>query len=271
MTHVPCHLSKSSPAKDASQTPIMATTQLASSVPSYEDPSSSQSSSGSLSGGKIAAIAIGTVLAVGVVCLLLFCLQLLFARLMKSRSRNRPSGREKVSLKDPPPQRPDRASGNDGSSNGGADDAGSRRRRPEVVLLHGGSTQQHRNQVIVNRPAGDPVIINNNIYIDSNDYLHPLPALNSQRNRNPAPPAIGIRRNSQRASGIRDVQHFGDPPNGGTPPQRRRHVDLLRRLPGLPPWSNLRLLGSGMWRTGPAALRQDRYRVLRLDGIQAGH
>ncbi|KAL9132389.1 MAG: hypothetical protein Q9175_006439 [Cornicularia normoerica] len=73
-------------------------------------------------------------------------------------------------------------------------------------------------------PAGDPVIINNNIYIDSNDYLHPLSALNSQRNRNPAPPAIGIRRNTQRASGIRNVQHFGDPPNGGTAPQRRRHV-----------------------------------------------
>ncbi|KAL9065297.1 MAG: hypothetical protein Q9161_008326 [Pseudevernia consocians] len=212
--------------EDASQTSIIATTQLASSVPSNDDPSSSQPSYSNLSGGTIAAITIGTVLAVGVVCLLLFYPQLLFAWLMKSRSRNRASGCQEVPLKRLPPQRPSRASGNDGSSNG-ADDAGSRRRRPEVV--HGGRIQPHGNHIIIGRRSGSPVIINNNIYVDSTDYLQPLPALNSPRHRYPAPPGGGIPPNAQRAWGTRNVQ-FGPPPNGGIPPQRRG-----RGVPPAPP------------------------------------
>lgn len=208
----------------------MATTQLASRVPKSGDPSSSQSSSGSLSGGTIAAIAVGTVLAVGVVCLFLFCPQFFFARLMKSRSRNRSTKIKDVPLKDRRPQLPGRASGNDGSSNG-ADDAGSRRRHPEVV--HGGSARPRGDQIIINRPPGSPIVINNNIYLNSDDYLHPLPALNFPRNRGPAPPAVGIPQNAQRVSGTRIVPS-SDPPNGGIPPQRRRRGERSAPLSRTP-------------------------------------
>ena len=201
----------------------MAATQLASSVPSIDDLSSSQSSTGTLSGGKIAAIAIGTILAVSVVCLLLFCPQLLFYWLMKSRSRNRPPGCKEALLKDLPPQHPGRASGNDGSSNG-ADDARSRRRRPGIV--HCGSTQPHGHQIIIDRPSGGPVVINTNIHVHSNDYLQPLPALNSPRDRDLNFPGVGTPRNAQRVSGTRNI-HFSPPPNGGIPPPRRK--------PGEPP------------------------------------
>lgn len=195
----------------------MATTHLASSTRSYNDPSASQSSSGSLSGGKIAAIVIGTVLTIGTVCLLLFCPQYVFARVMRSGYRFRPSRRGNVPLNALPPARLGRASGNDRSGNG-ADDAGSRRRCPDVV--DGGITQPHGNSVRTNKSPGSPIVINNNIYINSNDYLHPLPALNTPRIRGPAPPVIGTSRNAQRASGTRNV-HSGPPPNGGIPPQRR--------------------------------------------------
>lgn len=208
----------------------MANTRLISRASTNGDPPTSQSSSGNLSGGTIAAIAIGTVLAVGVVCLLLFCPQFCFAWLMKSRYRNRPSGSKDIPLKDIPVQRPGRASGNDGSSNG-ADDAGSRRRRPEVV--HGGSTQPRGDQIIVNRSPGSPIIINNNIYVSSDDYLHPLPALTTPRNRGPAPPAVGIPQNAQRVSGTR-IAPFSDPPNGGIPPQRRRRGEHSAPLPRTP-------------------------------------
>lgn len=200
-------------------------------VPSYGDPSSGQSSSGnssgSLSGSKIAAIAIGTVLAVIVVCLMLFCPQLLFAWLMKSRSRHRYSGSEEVPLKNIPPQRLSRASGNDKSSNG-ADNTGRRKRHPR--LTHGGSTQPYDNHTIINRPPGNPIIINNNVYINSTDYLQPLPALNYPRSQDPASPALGISPNVQRVSGNQNIQ-FDPPPNGGIPPQRRRG----REPPAQPP------------------------------------
>ena len=209
----------------------MANTRLSSRVPTPGDSSSSQSSSGSLSGGTIAAIAIGTVLAVGVVCLLLFCPQFFFAWLMKSRSRNRTSGSNDIPLKDKPPQRPGRASGNDGSSNGANDDAGSRRRRREVV--HGGNPRPCGDHIIIDRPPGSPIVINNNIYVTSDDYLHPLPALIPPRNRGPAPPAVGIPRNAQRVSGTRVVP-FCDPPNGGIPPQRRRRGERSAPLPRTP-------------------------------------
>ncbi|KAF6221185.1 hypothetical protein HO133_002040 [Letharia lupina] len=187
-------------------------------VHSHDDPFSSQSSSGNLSGGTIAAIAIGTVLAVGVVFLPLFCPQFLFARLMKSRSRNRRLHSEEVPLEDLPPQRPGRASGNDRSSSG-ADDARSRGRRPDIVK--GESTQPHGNHIIISRPSGSSVIINNNIYIDSHHYMQPLPGLDSQRHSDPVPPVIGVARSSQRSSECRDPQ-FDPPPNGGMPPQNRR-------------------------------------------------
>lgn len=198
-------------------------------VPASGDPSSSQSSSGNLSGGTIAAIVIGTVLAVGMVCFLLFCPQFLFAWLMKSRSRNRPSGSNNIPLGDRLPQHPGQASGNDGSSNG-ADDAGSRRRRPEIVL--GGNPRPQGNQIIINRPPGSPVIIHNNIYISSDDYLQPLPALSSPRDRGPAPPAVRIPHNSRRA-GTRRVP-FSNPLNGGMPPQRRRRGEHSAPLPRTP-------------------------------------
>lgn len=194
----------------------MATTQFANSEPPLNDLSSSQSSSGILSGGKIAAIVIGTILAVSFVCLLLFYPQLIFVWLTKSRSQNRTPGSEEAPLKDLPPQRPGRASGNDGSSSG-ADDAGSRRRRPDVLRC--GSTQAHGNHIVTNRRSGGPVVINNNIHVNSNDYLLPLPVLNSPRKQNPAPPAAGIPRNAQRASGTRDIPSSPQP-NSGKPPRR---------------------------------------------------
>lgn len=184
------------------------------------------SSSSNLSGSTIAAIAIGTVLAVGVVCLLLFYPQFLFAWRMKSRSRHRPSETQDVPLKEPPLQRPGRASGNNVSSNG-TGDRGRRRRDPAVV--HDRITQPQGNHIVVSRPSRSHVIVNNNIYINSNDYLQPLPALNSQRNRDPAPPVVGIPPNTQHLSGIRNYQ-FSSPPNGGVPPQRRR-----RSEPPVPP------------------------------------
>ena len=204
--------------KHASYTPNMATAQLISGMPSYNASYPHQSSFGNLSGGKIAAIIIGTILAVGVVCLLLFCPQLLFAWLMKRRYRDRALGNGEVPLTDFPPQPPGRASGKDRSNNGG-NDAASRRRRPEAV--HGGNAQPHYNHVIISRPSGSPVVINNNIYIDSNDYLQPLPSLTSPRNRDPAPPVIGVPRNAESAPRIRNFQP-GPPPNGGIPPQRKR-------------------------------------------------
>lgn len=226
--------------KDESQTSVMATTQSASSVPSFDNLSSSQPSSGNLSGGKIAAIVLGTVLAMGLVCLLLFYPQFLFARLMQRRSRNRPGGSEEVSLTDQPPQRPGRASSN-GSSNG-AKDVGSRRRRPGIV--RGRTTQPHGNHIIIGRPLGIPIVINNNVYINSNDYLQPLPALISPQNRAPPPTAVGITRNTQRASGTRNIQ-FAPPPNGGIPPQRRR-----RGEPPTPPPTAEPTEASGFWDVG---------------------
>ena len=207
----------------------MASTRLTSRVASAES-SSNQSSSGNLSGGTIAAIAIGTFLAVCLVCFLLFYPQFLFAWLMKSRSRNRPSGSNNNPLRDRRPQHPGQASGNDGSSNG-ADDAGSRRRRPDIVL--GGNPRPQGNQIIINRPPGSPVIINNNIYVSSDDYLRPLPALSSPRNRGPAPPAVRTPHNARRVSGTRRVP-FNDPQNGGIPPQKRRRGEHSAPLPRTP-------------------------------------
>lgn len=221
----------------------MATTMLVSRVPTHGDPSTTQSSSGNLSGGTIAAIAIGTVLAVGVVCLLLFCPQFLFAWLTRNRSRNRSSGSIKVPFKDGP-HRPGLVSGNDGSSNGGVD-ATSRRRRPEIV--HCVSTRPHGNHIIVNRPPGSPIIINNNIHINSDDYLQPLPALSSPRNRNPAPLALGIPRMAHRVSGTRNVP-FIDPPNGGIPPQRRRRGEYSAPPPRPPTVEQSET--SGFWDVG---------------------
>ncbi len=202
-----------------------------------------------MSGGTIAAITIGTLLTVGVVCLLLFYPQLLFAWLMKSRSRNRASGCEMVPQGDLPPQRLGRASGNDGSSNG-TDDAGSRRRRPKVV--YGGSIRPHGNHITIRRPSGSPVIINNNIYINSNDYLQPLPALNSQRNRDPHPPGVGIPRNPQRTCGPRNVQ-IGPRPNRGIPPQRRAHL-VSPPPPPRPPTAE-QSTASGFWNVADWARR----------------
>lgn len=237
---IPSHICPAS--KDTSQTSVIATMRLASRVASYGDPSSSESSSGNLTGGKIAAIAIGTLLAVGLVCLL-FNPHFLFTRLLVSHSRYRPSKSERVPLEDPPPQRPSRTSGDDGSN--GADDAGRRRRYPEVVP--GGRTRPHGNDIMIGRPSGSPIIINNNIYINSTDYLQPLPALNSQRNRTLAPPALRTPRNTQPTSGIHDVQ-FGPPPNGGIPPQRRRRGEPR----GPPPraFTAERPEASGFWNVG---------------------
>ncbi len=223
----------------------MAHPQTAGSAPSYNRRSSSQSSSGVLSGGKIAAIILGTILAVGVVCLLLFYPQRLFAFLINERHWNRPSRSKEVPLKDLP-QRQGRASGNDGSSNG-ADDARGRRRHPEAIQCE--STQPHRNHTMVRRPSRGPIIINNNIFLNSDDYLRPLPALdsprrqeavppvvvtprsndylqalpalNSPRRQDHVPPVVGISRTAQRNTEIRNP-HIGSPPNGALPPQRRR-------------------------------------------------
>lgn len=206
----------------------MASTQLTSRVPASGEPSSSQSSSSNLSGGTIAAIVTGTILAVGLVCFLLFYPQFLFAWLMKSRARNRPLGTTNIPLRARLPQHPGQASGNDGSSNG-ADDAGSRRRRPEIV--RGGNARAQGNNIVINRPPGSPVIINNNIYVSSDDYLHPLPALTSPRNRNrgPAPPAAGVPHNARPVSRNRRAP-FRDPSSGGIRPQRIR-----RGEPSAPP------------------------------------
>ena len=215
--------------KGASQSYIVEASQSVSHVPYYEDSSPSQSSPSALSSGQIAAIAIGTVLAVGMVCLLLFCPQLMFAYLRKSRPRSRSSGNKDVPLEDIP-QRPGPARGNDGSGNG-VDDAGSRRRRSEVVL---GSTQSHGNQIIIRGRSGSRVTINNNIHINSNDYLHPLPALDSRRNRDPALPELDAPRNAQRAPRLRNIQRLDDPPNGGIPLQRRRHDRNPAPVPRVP-------------------------------------
>ena len=202
-----------------SQISEMATPQLTSRIPSSSESHSSQSSSSNLSGGKIAALTIGTILAVGLVCLLLFYPQLVLTRLVKMRSRDRPSGSGEVPLKDIPSQRPGRASGNDRSGNE-ADDAVSRRRHPKDV--QGGSTQPRSNDIVVSRRSGSPVVINNNIYINSGDYLQPLPSLNSRRNQDPALTGIRISRNAQGASGTHDFQ-FDPRANLAIPPQRRRN------------------------------------------------
>ena len=205
--------------KVASQKSEMATPQLTSRIPSSSESHSSPSSSSNLSGGKIAALILGTILAVGLVCLLLLYPQLVLTRLVKSRSRGRASNSGEVHLKDIPPQHPSRASGNDRGGNE-ADDAGSRKRYPKDG--HGGSTQPQSNGIVVSRRSGSPVVINNNIYINSGDYLQPLPALNSQRTRGPA--LIGLRtsRNAQGAPGTQNFQ-FDPQANIAIPPHRRRN------------------------------------------------
>ena len=200
----------------------MATPKLTSRIPSSSESHSSQSSSSNLSGGKIAALIIGTILAVGLVCLLLCYPQLVLTRLMKSRSRGHPSGSEEIPSKDIPPQRPGCASGHDRSGNE-ADDAGSRRRHPKDV--HGGSTQPQTNYVVVSRRSGSPVVVNNNIYINSGDYLQPLPALNSPWNRYSAPPRVRIPLDAQEASDICNLQ-FDPRTNLGIPPQRTRNDEF---------------------------------------------
>ena len=177
----------------------------------------------------MAALTIGTILAVAIVCLLLFCPQLLFDWLIKSRSWNSPSKIKEVSLTDRP-LRSGRASGNDASRNG-ADYTRSRRRRSEAV--HGGINQPYSNRIIISRTSGSPIVINNNIYINSNDYLQPLPALNCPRIPDPPPPAVRMPRNTQQTSGTRNVQ-FGSPPNGGKAPQRRRRGESPTPPPGTP-------------------------------------
>ena len=197
----------------------MATPQLASRIPSSSEPHSSQSSSSNLAGGKIAALIIGTILAVGLVCLLLFYPQLVFPRLVKIHFRGRPSSSGEVPSKDKTPQRSGRASGNDRSGNE-AHDVGSRRRHPKDV--NGGSTQPQSRDILVSRRSGSPVVINNNIYINSGDYLQPLPALDSHRNRDRALTGVRISGNAQRASRIQNFQY--DPrANLAIPPQRRRN------------------------------------------------
>ena len=205
--------------KVASQKSEMATPQPSSRMTSPSESHSSQSSSSNLSGGRIAALTIGTVLAVGLVCLLLSYPQLVLTRLVRSRSRGRSSGSGEVPLQEIPPQRPGRASGNDRSRNE-ADDAGSRRRHPKDV--NDGNTQPQSNEIVVSRRSGSPVVINNNIYINSGDYLQPLPALNSQRNRDPALTGVKISRNAQGASGIQNLP-FDPRVNLDIPPQRRRN------------------------------------------------
>ena len=193
----------------------------------YEDFSPSQSSPSVLSSGKIAAIAIGTVLAVGMVCLLLFCPQILFTYLKKNRPRSRSSGNKDVSLENVPSQRPAPARGNDGSHNG-ADDAESRRRRSEVVL---GRTRSHSSQVITRGRSESRVTINNNININLNDLLHPDSAVNSRHNRDAPSPALKAPQNAQRARRLHNVQHLGDPPNGGIPLQARRRDENPASVP----------------------------------------
>lgn len=165
-----------------------------------------------MSGGTIAAIVVGTILAVAVVCLLIFCPSFVLAW---RRFRKRTSGSGKGQVKD---VRPGRASGNDRNGNR-EDDAGGRRRRPEAD----GRGGQRRDHVIASRSSGSPVVINNNIYINPNDYLHPLPALNSPQTRGPAAPVIATTQGAARAASVvRNVQLGPPPPNRGIPPQRGR-------------------------------------------------
>ena len=194
----------------------MATTTSAGHISSRDYPPSSQSSSGNLSSGKIAAIVIGTIIAVGVVSLLLFYPPFFLAWLRKKRRQKRPSGRKEVSKKNLPTQRPGRTSITGRRSNG----AGSRRRRPDIV--NGGNTQPHRGNGMTSRPSGAPVIINNNIYVNSTDYSQQHPAPNSPRTRDPAPPVLGVSRNPRDDSRMR-VVNLGPPPNGRIPPLRRRN------------------------------------------------
>lgn len=197
----------------------MATTHSISRISSSSRESSSDhlSSSGNLSGGKIAAVIIGTILAISLVCVLLLCPQRLFARWKKSRSRDSVLGSGEVRLKELTPPRPGRASGNDRSTKR-ADDSGSRRRRSEGV--HDGSIQQHGNRIRVSGRSGSPVIVNNNIYINSGDYLQPIPSLNSPHNRDPATLGVRTPREAQGASKNRNSA-FGLPPDNIIPPQRR--------------------------------------------------
>ena len=181
----------------------MATPRLVGRVPSSSESQSSQSSYTNMSGGKIAALTIGTILAVGLVCLLLFYPQLVLERLVKIRSQGRASGSGGVPSKDIPHQRSGRASGNDRSGNE-ADDAASRRRHPKDV--HGGNTQPQSDDIVASRQPGSPVVINNNIYINSGGYPQPLPALNSQRNRDPALTWVRVSQNAQGASGMQNFQ-----------------------------------------------------------------
>ena len=251
--------------KVASKKTEMATPQLTSRIPSSSESHSSQSSSSSLSGGKIAALILGTILAVGLVCLLLFYPQLVLTRLVKSRSRARASDSGEVPLKDIPPQRPGRVSGNDRSGNE-ADDVGSKRRHPKDG--HGGSTQPQSNGIVVSRRSGSPVVINNSIYINSGDYLQPLPALNSQRNR--GPPLTGLR-TSRNAQGAPGTQNFRCDPqaNLAIPPQRRRNDEY----PASPLMANRleQMATSNFWDVAdwPVALHQDNFHVPQLQAVQA--
>ena len=231
----------------------------------HEDFSPSQSSPSALSSGKIAAIAIGTVLAVGMVCLLLLYPQILVTYLKKSRQKSRSSGNNGVPLKDVPPQRPGPARSNDGSGNG-ADIAGSRRRRSGVVP---GSTQSHSDQVITRGRSGSRVTINNNIHINLNGVSHPPPAVDSRRNRDPAPPESNAQPNAaQRAPRLRNVQQSSDPPHVGIPLQRRRHDGSSASLPRVS--TAERREASGFWNVetwaqgippGPASSSSSRRRT----------
>ena len=219
----------------------MATPRLVGRIPSSSESQSSQSSYTNLSGGKIAALTIGTILAVGLVCLLLFYPQLVLERLVKIRSQDRPSGSGEVPSKDVPHQRPGRASGNDRSANE-ADDVASRRRHPKDV--HGGSSQPQSNDIVANRQSGSPVVIINNIYINSGGYLQPLPALNSQRNRDPALTWVRVSQNAQGASGMQNFQL--DPRANLAIPQQRGRND---EYPASPLTANRpeRMASSNFW------------------------
>lgn len=171
-----------------------------------------------MSGGKIAAIVVGTIVAVGVVCLLIFGPRFVFA---ERRSRKSTSGRAKGAVKK---VRPGRASGNDRNGKG-ADG-------------RGGSAQRRCNRIVTSRGSGSPIVFNNNIYIDPNDYPHPLPAPNPPPSRGPAAPVIATQqRTAQAASAVRNVQ-LSPPPNRNIPPQRRgRRGELPARPPVTAPIS----------------------------------